>query len=135
MQLSRDILFFVSTLGWFNGVILAGYLILFFKKRTLATQLLGWMILALSLRVFKSVIWWFTPGLSPIYIQCGIVACMFVGPLLYAYLQASTQARIRLPRSWAYILIAYTLTALVLLLGFTQPRHIPLWKYDVGIMP
>lgn len=131
MQLSRDLLFFLSTLGWFNGLILAGYFILFFKKRTLATQLLGWMILALSLRVFKSVLWWFTPGLSPIYIQYGIVACMFVGPLLYAYLQASAQACTRLPRSWAYTLIAYALIALTLLLFFTSPQQLTLWKYYI----
>ena len=131
MQLSRDIVFFISTLGWFNGVILALYLILFFKKRTLATKLLGWMILALSLRVFKSVIWWFTPSLSHIYIQCGIVACMFVGPLLYTYLQASAKGQRRLPRSWTITGIAYALAALILLLLFTQPRHIPLWKYYI----
>lgn len=131
MQLSRDILFFVSTLGWFNGVILAVYLIFFFKKRTLATQLLGWMILALSLRVLKSVVWWFTPSLPTIYIQYGIVACMFVGPLLYAYLQASAQGHTRLPRSWTITGLAYALAALILLLLFTQPQHIPLWKYYI----
>jgi len=131
MQFSRDIVFFISTLGWFNGIILAVYLLLFFKKRTVATQLLGWMILALSLRIFKSVVWWFTPSLPNIYIQCGIVACMFVGPLLYAYLQASTRGLIKLPRGWAFILIVYTLIGLLLLIGFTQDRHIPLWKYYI----
>lgn len=131
MHFSRDIIFFVSTLGWFNGVILAVYLIMFFKKRTIATQLLGWMIMALSLRVFKSVLWWFTPTLPPIYIQCGIVACMFVGPLLYAYLQASVHGHTRLSRNWVITLMIYILTALVLLLLFTQPKHIPFWKYYI----
>lgn len=131
MQLSRDLVFFISTLGWFNGLILAGYFLLFLKRKTLATQLLGWMMLALSLRIFKSVVWWFTPALPPIYIQLGIVACMFVGPLLYASLQASVQARTTLSRSWACILSAYAVIALVLLLFLTKQQHLKLWKFYI----
>ena len=49
------ILFFFSALGAFNGFLMCGYLFFFSKEKTLPKYLLGGLILALSIRIGKSV--------------------------------------------------------------------------------
>ncbi|MEM1358113.1 MAG: helix-turn-helix domain-containing protein [Bacteroidota bacterium] len=46
------------------------------------------MLAALSIRVGKSVVFYFYPDLAPIFLQLGVSACIFVGPSLYFYFRA-----------------------------------------------
>ena len=122
------LVFFISTIGWFNGLLLSAYFLFFYKSRKLSGLLFGAMLLALSLRVAKSVIWWFNPELPIIWVQLGLVACLFIGPLLYYFLKAATDGVKEMPARWTYTLLGYALVSLVLLLFFSARPYIPIWR-------
>ncbi|MBX2817177.1 MAG: helix-turn-helix domain-containing protein [Saprospiraceae bacterium] len=85
MEFSRELLFFFSALGAFNGLLLGSYLLFIYQPRKLTNAFLGSMILMLSIRVGKSVFFYFNPDLALTYLQIGLTACFFVGPFLYLY--------------------------------------------------
>lgn len=127
-MLSKELLFFICTLGWFNGLFLSVYFLFFAPPKTLANRLLGVLLLCLSARIGKSVIWYFTPDMPVIYIQLGLAVCFFIGPLLYLYLETSTRQKNEISTHQKALLALGLLFVLVLLAFFTQPEHLPLWK-------
>ncbi len=74
MKLGEHILFFVSAIGVFNGLVLSLYIFLRKKARSLATVFLGIMLLAISIRVGKSVFVYFNHDLPRPYRQIGLSA-------------------------------------------------------------
>jgi AraC-like DNA-binding protein len=128
MNVSRELLFFVSTLGWFNGFILSMYFLFFYKNRTVSATMFGLMLLALSIRVAKSVLWWFNPDMPVIIVQVGLVACMFIGPLLYYYIKASTTGIKEIPKLWKITLAVYAAIGLILLLFISSKPYLAYWR-------
>lgn len=126
--MSRELLFFLSTLGWFNGLLLAIYFLLCYKDRKLPGILFGLMLLALSLRVAKSVLWWFQPDLPLLVILIGLVACLFVGPFLFYYVKSSARDSQDMPPSWKVTLAAYGLISVIALFFFSARKDIPIWR-------
>lgn len=126
--MSNELLFFLSTLGWFNGLILALYFLFFYKNRKLSGILFGLMLLSLSIRVAKSVLWWFYPKLPLLIILTGLVACLFVGPLLYYYIKSSVEGIKEMPRKWKITLAGYGVLAVILLVFFSSQNDIPVWR-------
>lgn len=100
MDVSRQILFFFSALGAFNGLLLAVYLLFFLRPVKLKNRLLGLLLLALSIRIGKSVFLFFDAGLAREFLQFGLTACFFIGPLLLAYVKASRDEMERVPKLW-----------------------------------
>ena len=82
--MSSQILFFFSALGAFNGLILALYLF-FSKPVSIQHRLLSALILVISLRVSKSIWFYFDPNIGKQFLQLGLSACFLIGPLLYFY--------------------------------------------------
>lgn len=82
------LLFFFSALGAFNGFILAVYFALHAKKKKFANYFLSLLLLVLSIRILKSVFFYFNPNLSNLFIQIGLSACSLIGPFLYLYLKS-----------------------------------------------
>lgn len=91
MEFSRELLFFFSALGAFNGLVLGLYFILFAKPKHHSNYFLGILLLTLSIRIGKSVFFYFNPELSEIFLQIGVSAVAFVGPSLYLYLGSITK--------------------------------------------
>ena len=116
--MNNELLFFVSTLGWFNGLLLSAYFLFFQKNRKLSGIMFGFLLLALSIRVLKSVLWWFNPQLPLFIIQIGLVAFLFVGLLLYFFVRSSTWGIRDMPLSWKVVLGVYALVSLTLLVFF-----------------
>ncbi|MDM5180264.1 helix-turn-helix domain-containing protein [Massilia sp. DJPM01] len=83
-MISSQLLFLFSALGAVNGLFLACYL---FSRRShrLANCMLGALLLAIGIRTVKSVIYYFNPDLALGFLQTGISACVFIGPLTYLY--------------------------------------------------
>jgi AraC-like DNA-binding protein len=127
MNVSRELLFFISTLGWFNGFLLAIYFLFFYKNRTTSAIMFGLMLLALSIRVAKSVLWWFNPTMPVIVVLVGLVACMFIGPLLYYYVKASVLGLRHTPKKWKITLAAYVILGLLLLVFFSTKPYRFYW--------
>ncbi len=105
----KTVLFFFSALGAFNGVLLCFFLFFVSKNKSLSKKLLGGLILALSIRIGKSAFLHYDRELSKLYLQIGLTACVFVGPLLYFYLRSVLEKRKKLPSLWTYILLGLVL--------------------------
>lgn len=89
MAITEQLLLMFSALGGLNAWLLAGYF--FFRKpapaaeKPVADPLLALLLLMLSLRVLKSVLFYFNPAITKQILQLGLSACALIGPLLFAY--------------------------------------------------
>jgi AraC-like DNA-binding protein len=127
MNQSENILFFLSTLGWFNGVILSLYFLCFIKNKSLSNRLLGLLLLCLSLRISKSVVWYFNPQLPVIFILLGLCVCLFIGPLLFLYIKTSLHQSTKLSTLEKSILGIISAFAIILITFFST--DLSLWKH------
>lgn len=131
MGLGTKLLFFFSSLGAFNGLIAGLYYIGFTTKKNLSNYFLGGLLLALAIRIGKSVAFFFDYSVPRSLLQVGLTACVFIGPCLYFFVRSElTQAR-KLPKSWTVQLITWAL--LILGVGLTIPyeRFPFLWTHRV----
>jgi len=103
MSIGQQILFFISALGAFNGLLLCLYLFFSKKNRTLPSILLGILLLAISIRVAKTVIVSFNPELPRIYRQIGLSFCFLIGPSLYYFYKAILMKVSKVPNSWKLV--------------------------------
>lgn len=103
MNIGQQILFFVSALGAFNGIVLSVYLLLGKKKRSVPTIFLITLLLALSIRVAKSVFLYFNPSIPRIYLQIGLSACFLIGPALYYFFRSVQENVTKIPASWKWV--------------------------------
>ncbi|OQP42823.1 hypothetical protein A4H97_11730 [Niastella yeongjuensis] len=102
MNIGQQILFLVSALGAVNGIVLSLYLFISKKGRSVPAFFLGLLLLAISLRVAKSVFLYFNPALPKICLQAGLSACFLIGPALYHFLKSSLQGVTRVPLTWKW---------------------------------
>ncbi len=125
MTLSNQLLFFFSALGAFNGFILSLYFALNAKKKKFSNYFLALLLLMLSIRIIKSVFFYFNPQLANIFIQIGLSACILIGPFLFLYLKAYTNNG---KSNWAIHVIPYL--AGITILGFLYPyvEHRAIWS-------
>ncbi len=121
MDLNSQLLFFFSGLGAFNGLILGIFFLFFASPRHQSHQFLGWLLLALSLRVGKSVLYYFDHNLPDAYIQAGLLACWFIGPLLYFYVKSALGVLDK--KNWEAKLQFSILIPIALALFFLFPRR------------
>lgn len=135
MSFADKVLFFFSGLGAFNGLILGIYFLLFAPKKNLSNYFLGALLLVLSIRIGKSVAYFFDYGLPKIYLQIGLTACFFIGPFLYFFIRAEMDLVKKMPRAWAWQLIGWLF--IILLVGAVYPyqRFPPVWgKYIIPLI-
>ena len=127
MDFSNKALFFFSFLGVFNGLILSIYFFFFTSKKQLSGYLLGSLLLVLSIRIGKSVAYFFDYNLSKTYLQIGLTACFFIGPFLYFYIKSETRQIKKLPKAWIWQVILWA--SLIALAGLLYPyeRFPQLW--------
>jgi AraC-like DNA-binding protein len=121
MSLGNQLLFFFGALGAFNGLILSCYFFFFIRKKQLSNYFLGALLLALSLRVGKSVMYYFHQDMSRVYLQLGLSACFFIGPALYFFIKSSIFNVKTLPNSWKIHI--GILTSIMVIGGIILPYH------------
>lgn len=135
MSFGDKVLFFFSCLGAFNGLMLSMYFFFFTSKKHLSGYLLGALLFVLSIRIGKSVAYFFDYGLPKTYLQIGLTACFFIGPFLYFFIKAEMNQVRKLPRSWLRQLMLWLI--LVVLVGISYPyQHYPtLWgQYFIPVI-
>ena len=131
MDLGKQILFFFSALGAFNGLVLSCYFFFFVRKKQLSNYFLGAFLLALSMRVGKSVVYYFHHDIPILYLQIGLSACFFIGPFHYFFLKASLENLKSLPNAWkVHIGI---LASIILIGGFAlpYPQYPHIWRHYI----
>lgn len=119
MDTGKELLFFFSALGAFNGIILSIYFFFFTKKKYLTNYFLGMLLFALSVRIAKSVFVYFDPELPKLYLQLGLTACFFIGPCLYYFLKSAVDEVTILPKSWKLTLLFWGI--LIAAVGIVYP--------------
>ena len=131
MNFGDKALFFFSCLGAFNGIILSMYFFFFSSKKYLSSYLLGALLLVLSLRIGKSVVYFFDRDLPKTYLQIGLTACFFIGPFLFFYISAEIKQIRQLPKSWLGQLVAWALTIVTVGIGYPYQRFPRLWGQTI----
>lgn len=82
-----SILFLLASLGVVNGILLGIYF-LTRRRPAVADTYFGGLLLALSLRIGKSVLYYFGEQTDLLVLQVGLSAAVFIGPFFYLYAKA-----------------------------------------------
>jgi AraC-like DNA-binding protein len=128
MSFGDKLLFFFSALGAFNGLVLSFYFFFFTAKKYLSNYLLGALLLVVSIRIGKSVAYFFDYGLPKIYLQFGLTACFFIGPFLYFYIKSEVLQVRKMPASWTAQLLCWLLIILVAGVAYPYQNYPPVWR-------
>lgn len=128
MEFNRELLFFFSALGAFNGLVLSLYFLLFAKPRHISSKFLGAFLLMMSIRIGKSVFFYFNNDLALEYLQFGLTACILIGPFLYFYVKSVVQPESKTIKTWRYHVGLWLTLALVV--GYLYPfkTNVELWR-------
>lgn len=118
------LLFFFSALGAFNGFLLSLYFAINAKKKNFTNYFLSLLLLVLSIRIIKSVFFYFTPHISNIFIQIGLSACIMIGPLLYLYLNSYIDKK----ANWKIHVIPYLVLMTALGIFYPYVEHQAIWS-------
>lgn len=81
----------------------------------------------LSVRIAKSVWFYFNPELSKIFLQLGLSACLFIGPLLYLYSQAFVDQLNKMKIKWPWHLSGILSILVVFGIRFPYESYPELW--------
>lgn len=127
MDLNNKLIFFFSALGAFNSIILSVYFLIFSKDNKPSNYVLGGLLAVLSIRVWKSIFFYFNPDLSKIYLQIGLSACFFIGPFLYLYVKFQTSQDEPKNKNWAYLLLFFLIITIGVGLLYPYETHQNLW--------
>ncbi|MFC3563576.1 AraC family transcriptional regulator [Pedobacter jamesrossensis] len=127
MSIGDKVLFFFSFLGAFNAFILGIYFLFFSPKKYLSNYLLGALLVVLSMRIGKSVFYFFDSNLPRTYLQIGLTACFFIGPFLYFFIKSETRQIRRLPFSWIWQLVCWLLLSVFVGAIYSYQDFAPLW--------
>ncbi|WP_148639331.1 helix-turn-helix domain-containing protein [Aquimarina longa] len=103
------LLIIVSSAGLLHGILLASYLSIFKKKKTLTNLLLGLILVFMAFRIGKSVMLNFGDGLEPIFIFIGLAFLLLIGPFLRWYILGMTRHNFKLPKYYLIELIPFIL--------------------------
>ena len=123
--MNNQMLFFFSALGAFNGFILSVYFAINANKRKFSNYFLVFLLLTLSIRIIKSVFFYFNPQLSNTFIQIGLSACILIGPFLYLYLKSQLDTE---KISWTIHIFPYLIGTIVLGLSYPYVEHQAIWS-------
>lgn len=131
MEFNQNLLFFFSALGAFNGVCLGLYFLFLAKPKHVSNRFLGVMLLMMSFRIGKSVIFYFNPDLAFIYLQLGLTACFFVGPFLFFYVSSIVIPKSKITSRWIYHILL--LAPMIVIFGILYPfeKFVHLWRHYV----
>ena len=120
MQFDRQLLFFFSAIGAFNGLFLSLYFTFFIKERTRATYFLSALIFVVSVRILKSTFLYFSE-ITDFFRVSGLTAFALIGPFLFLYIQATKKAESKHQNIWYLHIIPIIL--LMLSMQFVFPYH------------
>ena len=131
MTFDNPILFFLCSIGVFNGFLASFYFLFFSKHKRTQNLFFGLLLLFLSLRIGKSVYVIFTERVDRnlLILQIGLSACFLIGVSLFYYLKTSVDNTKVIPKSWKIhfsILVFF-----IVVIGVLKPyqTNIEFWHY------
>ena len=123
--MNAQLLFFFSALGVFNALLLSSYL-LHKTPLVVGNRSLALLLMMLSVRIGKSVFFYFSPDLHKLYLQLGLSACLLIGPCLYLFCRSTTRRKSQAKKLLGHVLLPFIA---IVLIGILYPyQHYPeLW--------
>ncbi len=128
--MQKELLFFFSALGAFNGVFLGLYFLFFAQPKDKSHRYLGFLFLALSVRVGKSVFFYFYDNLIAEFIQIGLLACWMIGPLLYTYIAEALGVGKHRDSRFSIVLSIFFAFGILIFLLFPRERYATFWVHQ-----
>ncbi|REA64164.1 AraC family transcriptional regulator [Dyadobacter luteus] len=124
--MQNQFLFFFSALGGFNALLLSLYFAVQARKKNTSNYFLSALLFVLSIRIIKSVFFYFNPQLGNIFIQIGLSACILIGPFLFLYLKSSVKEK---KVNWSIHFFSYLtlITTLGIVYPYVENRQIWVW--------
>jgi AraC-like DNA-binding protein len=129
-MLASYILFFFAGLGAFNGLALSVYLLLRQPVRP-PQRWLAALVLMLSLRTGKSVLFYFWPDISKLVLQVGLTACFLIGICLVGFVRAWLDPDRRQTRHDPVAALGLLVVATVFGLAYPYTDNVRLWAGPV----
>ena len=124
------LLFFFAGLGAFNGAALSAYLL--WQKPVRSAQCwLAAVVLMLSLRTGKSVLFYFWPDISKLVLQVGLTACLFIGISLIGFVRAWLDPDRSRSRHDPLVACGLLVLAIAFGIAYPYPDHVRLWAGPV----
>jgi len=120
MNLQSELIFFFSALGAFNALLLSFYFAFIAKRKRFANYYLSFLLLVISIRIIKSVFFYYNRSLASVFIQIGLSGCILIGPFLYLYISSQIQEK---KKNWVIHIIPFLL--LITVVGYFYPY----WEY------
>lgn len=129
-MLTSYLLFFFAGLGVFNGAALSVYLLCRKPVRP-AQRWLAALVLMLSLRTGKSLLFYFWPDISKLVLQIGLTACFFIGVCLIGFVRAWLDPDGRQTRNDAAIALGLLVLATAFGIAWPYTENVWLWAGPV----
>lgn len=125
MENNHLLIFFFSALGAFNGFILFFYVLSKAKKENPSTYYLGFLLLMLTIRITKSVFFYFYPDLANIFIQIGLICYVLIFPFLFLFIKSYlTNDKI----SWIPYIVPAFLIMVILGILYPYAEYKTIWQ-------
>ena len=134
MTFDNPVLFFLCSLGVFNGLLVSLYFLFFEKRKRSQNTLFGFLVLMLTIRIGKSVYSLFSETKDLLIMQIGLSACFLIGVSLFYYLKSSVENKKNIPTTWkAHIFLLFFI---VVLIGVVKPykTNVEFWRSFVMII-
>lgn len=123
--MEKQLLFFFSAIGALNGFFISFYFAFIFKNRNQSTYFLSALLLAISVRVTKTVFFAFSPDISDTFLHVGLLACLLIGPLLYLYIREFKELN---NRWWVSHIIPIVLLMVIIHTVYPYSEYRYLWR-------
>lgn len=122
-----QILFLLSGLGVVNGFLIAIYL-LFRKGRTVSETYFAGLLFALSIRIGKSVYFYFNDEVNLLILQVGLSACIFIGPFYYLYARTLRTQEKSFKKNDLISLLIFLLLIVLIGIRYPYPGFPEIWN-------
>ena len=126
MTINSQLILILSALGSINGIFVALYLFAS-KPKKIAHKFLAAMILMISIRTLKSVLFYFNPEITKNILQIGLSACFLIGPLLYFFCCSHLYRLVSQRVSWKIHLIGLVIIAMLVGILYPYTQYESLW--------
>lgn len=125
-----QVIFFLAYLGVFNGLVLSAYYLVK-RNRQVSDIYFSLLILTLCARIGKSVFLYFNRDADKLILQIGLSFCVFVGPLLYFYVQSVLKKENTFKRSNQLQLAVWAIFILTIGIIYPYRTHPQPWNPNI----
>lgn len=122
-----NLLFLLASIGVLNGFVVSIYM-LFKKDRSIAEFYFGGLLFVLSIRIGKSILFYFDRDTDFLVRQIGLSFCLFIGPLFYFFLINKIRQNSSSKRLEDGLLIGLAIAIVLVGIIFPYRTHPNVWN-------